>query len=514
MADPPARAAQQARKGNVAHRVFEHAQQRNQVDDFRHLEQPAQPYHFEGDVARAQLFDERPEQALLAAQDRDLAPRRRSGGVCARDLLGDACGFGRLVGPQADGDRAVAEVREVPQDLVRGTPLRRHVVDQLVRQRQDAGAGTEVDLERQDARLRSVALHELLGEHEKVVQAGAAPRVDVLVGVADGHHRVAVRHQPLQHPRLRDVRVLVLVEQREPVARQEVGHDARVGGDLAGETDLVAVVEHAARFLRLLVGLDDAGELDALPGRVDDLGGDLVCGVLDILEELLVPRDDLARIDQVVRAVVGELPDVRDVPERTRLHVLVRARGVQLRAQLPGLRFAEQRGARLDPRAQSVVGDKSRRERVVRRHRRLFAVRKSERPDRVAHATEQAFGGFVGEREAEDLVRLGVSVHDQPHDARSHHGGLAGARAGDQDARFQRRADRGPLLLRRPSLAERLVDLDRRVGDEHARGHSGTSSPSGQTGHNVLKRHHLQSAPADGANRSARMPCTKPSRRA
>ena len=65
----------------------------------------------------------------------------------------------------------------------------------------------------------AVGAAEDLRELEQVVQARAAPGVDVLVGVADRRHRVALSEERGHQHRLRVVRVLVLVEQDRRVSR-------------------------------------------------------------------------------------------------------------------------------------------------------------------------------------------------------------------------------------------------------------------------------------------------------
>ena len=86
---------------------------------------------------------------------------------------------------------------------------------------------------------------------------------------------------------------------------------------------------------------------------------------------------------------------------------------------------------------------------------RFLTARQAERLQSGAHAREQFVGGFVGERETEDLVRLRVAVDDEPRDARRHHRGLARPRAGDEHRGFQRRGDRRPLLFGRRAPAQR-----------------------------------------------------------
>ena len=120
---------------------------------------------------------------------------------------------------------------------------------------------------------------EVLREVLDVVDAGAAPAVDRLAGVADGHHRMPVAEDPLQQHALRDRGVLVLVEQHDAVARAKVGDDVGEAlHDLAGQPDLVGEVEHVAGGLLRPPLHDEVGEQGALRGRAH-VGADLLQGL-------------------------------------------------------------------------------------------------------------------------------------------------------------------------------------------------------------------------------------------
>ncbi len=84
---------------------------------------------------------------------------------------------------------------------------------------EDPGARAEVRVQRELRGLGPVGERELRAEVQQVPQARAAPGVDVLVGIADRRHRVALPEHGAHQDRLRVVRVLVLVEQdgAEPV---------------------------------------------------------------------------------------------------------------------------------------------------------------------------------------------------------------------------------------------------------------------------------------------------------
>ena len=100
---------------------------------------------------------------------------------------------------------------------------------------------------------------EVLVEAEDVLQLGAPPAVDGLVGVADGEHVVASFGELAQQDVLRQVRVLVLVDQdvREPFrpAFADIGH---VVQQPDGGQEQIVEVEGVAGAQRALV---HAGEV-------------------------------------------------------------------------------------------------------------------------------------------------------------------------------------------------------------------------------------------------------------
>ncbi len=88
-----------------------------------------------------------------------------------------------------------------------------------------------------------------------------------------------------------------------------------------------------------------------------------------------------------------------------------------------------------------------------------------------ADALGQLAGGLVGERQAQDLLGGDLARADEPDDARGHDRGLAGAGAGHDDLRGERRGDAG-RLLRGERDAEELLEL---LGVGQAR-HTGNAS--------------------------------------
>ena len=100
---------------------------------------------------------------------------------------------------------------------------------------------------------------EVLVEAEDVLQLGAPPAVDGLVGVADGEHVVASFGELAQQDVLRQVRVLVLVDQdvREPFrpAVADIGH---VVQQPDGGQEHIVEVEGVAGAQRALVHAGEA----------------------------------------------------------------------------------------------------------------------------------------------------------------------------------------------------------------------------------------------------------------
>ena len=182
--------------------------------------------------------------------------------------------------------------------------------DHRVGGREDARPRAEVRVQRQLRGGRAVGPRELLREAEQVVERGPAPRVDVLVGVADRGDRVAGAEQRRHQLGLRDVRVLVLVEQHGLEARAMVGdHVGEPRHDLERAVDLVAEVDHAELGLQLAV---DHGGLDQLDPLLRRLVGALGAVRLQHLEAVREPGQRVAGRDPVVLQLIVELEDLAD----------------------------------------------------------------------------------------------------------------------------------------------------------------------------------------------------------
>src|SRR5439155_14969038 len=145
---------------------------------------------------------------------------------------------------------------------------------------------------------------------EQVEEARAAPRVDALVRVTHGGHREAVSEGAGDQVRLRDVRVLVLVEHDRTEVRAILPNDLGVAlDDVERERDLVAEVDDAELPLPLPEPLHrprelhplERGAIRRLPAMLAELG-----------ETRLAERDHIGWLAAVVRELVREGQDLDD----------------------------------------------------------------------------------------------------------------------------------------------------------------------------------------------------------
>ena len=357
-----------------------------------------------------------------------------------------------------DRDLALAVGRVGAELLVGIGPLRvRDGSDDRVRGGEDPGPGTEVRVQGEAGGRCPVRPGEPLGELQQVVERGAPPRVDVLVRVADGRHRMTLTEQGVHQVRLRDVRVLVLVQEHGAEARAVIGDDLRVPlRDLDRAIDLVPEVDHAQLALELPVPRARLGELQPL------LGG-LVHPVRSRVLEQLEPgrnvRFDLHRPHPMVLGLFVELEDLRHerrLPRRG--GVLERHPVEHARAELAPLSLCEDPGSRLEAGEHAVALEQGRREPVVVQDLRLLPFGELQRREGPTDAQPEVVRRLVRERQAQDvagehaLVRVDAvdpteGRERQVHDPSGHHRGLPRAGACDQHARFERPRDGPPLLV-------------------------------------------------------------------
>ncbi len=370
-----------------------------------------------------------------------------------------------------------------------------HRADHRVGRRQDARPRAEVRVERQLGRRRAVGLGELLREPEQVVQRRATPRVDVLIRVSDRGDRVAGAEQRGHQLRLRDVRVLILVEQDGLEARAMVrDHIREPVDDLQRAVDLVAEVDHAELGLQFAVDRGGLDQLDPLLGRLVRALGAVV---LQHVEPVREPGQRLVRCHAVVLQLVVELQDLAHERGLERRQGELEGHAVQdPAAELLALRLVQHTRTRLEAGEHAVALEQRRREPVVVHDLGLFTLGQIQRGKRATHPKPQVVRRLVRERQAQDVARHHAGALRAPeraerqvHHARGHHGGLARARAGDQHAGLERPGDRVPLFVGGLG-AHRGHDLGRRDARAHrGAARSNTCCPSGNSGHSDLKSH-------------------------
>jgi hypothetical protein len=394
------------------------------------------------------------------------------------DAIRDPGGLLHFVGDACHVDLAGAVLDPGDEPLVGiGALLGRELADQDVRGFEDPRAGAEVGVEGELGRLAAVELPELVRELEEVEERRSAPRVDVLIGVADRRHRMPVPEDTRHQPGLRHVGVLVFVEEdrRETVAI--LTGDLRVLlDDLERQLDLITEVDHSELTLQLTEHGARSRELDPLLRGSEGPIGPVI---LQLLQPMLVERDDLVGRAEVVRRLVVEGQDPVDDPRHPLGLDDFEGHPIQdTRAQLDTLSRCEDPLVRLDADQHSVTLEELGGEPVVVGDLRLLPVREVETRQRVPDASLQVLGRLVREGEAEDvagedarMVRGEASErHERQVDhSRSHHGGLPRPGTRDQHVRLERPRDRAPLLLRGSPPTQDVEDLLRiRRGRTHA----------------------------------------------
>ena len=191
--------------------------------------------------------------------------------------LGDAARLGPFVGAAGERDLACAVGRVRDELLVGVGPLpRRHGLDDRVGRREDPRAPTGSSCRAGAAPTgEPSAQGNCVGELEQVVEGRAAPRVDVLVGVADRGDRMPVAEQRVASAR--PARRSCPGTRRGARPGTARGGPRRPRGGVPSivdrPLDLVAEVDHAELALQLAVAPGRSRELEPfLRGLVDALG--------------------------------------------------------------------------------------------------------------------------------------------------------------------------------------------------------------------------------------------------
>ena len=155
------------------------------------------------------------------------------------------------------------------------------------------------------------ALANCFGNSSRLNRRRAAPGVDVLIGVADRRHRMTTAEDTRHQPRLRDVRVLILVEEHRGEPLAVLGRDlGMLLDDVERELDLVAEVDHARA--RASAPGRPRTPSRARCARERDPYARSERWSLQLLEPLLVELDDLVGRAEVVRRLIVEREDPVD----------------------------------------------------------------------------------------------------------------------------------------------------------------------------------------------------------
>ncbi len=264
---------------------------------------------------------------------------------------------------------------------------------------EDVGGGAVVALQPHHLGAGEVAL-----EAQDVVHLGAAPAVDRLVVVADAAEVLPSLRQQPQPQVLRDVRVLVLVDQDvfEPIVEigQHVGVLGEDGQVVQQEIAEVAGVQHPQPVLVERVELAAAIVGEGRAFRRRQLGRD-PAAVLPVVDQAgEVARGPALGVDVLGLQQLLDQPllvvDVDDGEARLQPH--------QLGVAAQNLRGDRVEGA--DP-AQPL----------------------GHRPDDVGDPRAHLAGGLVGEGDRQQLPRPGAASGEDVRQPRRQHPGLAGAGA-------------------------------------------------------------------------------------
>ena len=245
---------------------MQHPKRAHQVGDHRLIEQSGDAEHVRRNPARAQRGGEHAHIGECAAQQR--AARRGPVGPAgepAREPLGD------LLGLVVD---RLGPAHVEPPGCGEGRGREGCLGDPCVERRDDGVRRLEhhpgVAPARREVVDRCVAAREVRAEPGEVRGTRPAPSVDRLVGIADGHDRLAAEQRGEQ-PRLHDARVLVLVEQHGAIPRPvRLDHLVMPFADRERERDLVGELDVPSLLLGARVCV---GELEERRQRVDDAEG-------------------------------------------------------------------------------------------------------------------------------------------------------------------------------------------------------------------------------------------------
>ncbi len=220
-ADAAARHVDDALEGEIVVRLADQAQIGHRVADFLALVKPRAADHPIGQGQRNEALLELAGLEAGAHQDRDF-PQRMALALQRLDLVADPARLLLGVPQPAHGD-LVAGIGTGPQRLAEPAAV---VGDDPSRGGEDLRGRAVILLEPDDQRAGKIAL-----EFEDVADLGAAPTVDRLVVIADAAQILVLLRQEPQPQILRDVGVLVFVDQEIAEAALIAGEDLGVGAE-------------------------------------------------------------------------------------------------------------------------------------------------------------------------------------------------------------------------------------------------------------------------------------------
>ena len=255
----------------VGRQVMQQGQGGEYLGHLRQPQQAVQADDLDRDLRRGQRVEDIGRVRVVPDEHADLAPRRRRHRrVRVRHLGGQP--------RELPGIRLVDDGLHIAH-LVRPCLQRLHLRERRVeRGRQPVGhledppVGSPVDRQREAADLSTAGQREVVAEMQDVGDRRATPAVDRLVGVADGGDRMAAGEESAKHHRLANGRVLVFVEQNDPVLLPLEVTDDRVGvREPGGQGDLVGEVHQPQRRLELAVLVHEVERLRPAGERTLDL---------------------------------------------------------------------------------------------------------------------------------------------------------------------------------------------------------------------------------------------------
>ena len=416
VADPPLGHIDDALEGQVVVGRLDQPQIGVDVADFRPLEEAWPADHRVGDLQHHEAFFEGPHLERGADQDGHVAELARlllrAALLGALDLLGDQPALGLAV-PDAANNDLFAVVALGPEGLAEPALVG---FDQAGGGGQDVAGGAVVALQPDHCRAGEVAL-----EAQDVVHLGAAPAIDRLVVVADAADVLALLGQQTQPQILRDVGVLILVDQHvfEPLV--EVGQHVRIVHEdrqvVQQQVAEIAGVQHPQAFLiepveRLALAARELGPL----GRRQAVGR---------------PATVFPMVDQaghrLGRPALGvDVLGLQNLLDQPFLVVGVEDGEVRLQPNQFGVAAQDLGGDRVEGAkpAQALGG------------------RADDVGDPLAHLAR----GLVGEGDDQQFPRLGSAGGQDVRQSRGQNAGLAGARARQHQHRPLGRLDRRALL--------------------------------------------------------------------